>query len=43
MITTNGGFNNTGAFSPWVGLLLLVGYAVAVNVIGAILLARRDA
>jgi ABC-2 type transport system permease protein len=41
MITTNGSTN--GAFSPWVGLLLLVGYAVAVNVIGAILLARRDA
>jgi ABC-type transport system involved in multi-copper enzyme maturation permease subunit len=43
MITTNGGFNNTVYFSPWVGLLLLVGYAVAFNVIGAILLTRRDA
>ncbi len=43
MITTNGGFNGTSYFSPWVGLLLLVGYAVAVNVIGAILLVRRDA
>ncbi|MGA7835929.1 MAG: ABC transporter permease [Acidimicrobiales bacterium] len=43
MITTNGGFNGTGAFSPWVGMLILVGYAVAANVIGAVLLARRDA
>ncbi len=43
MITTNNGFSGTGAFSPWVGLLILVGYAVAANVIGAVLLARRDA
>lgn len=43
MITTNGGFNHTGAFSPWVGLLILVGYAVVANVIGAVLLTRRDA
>lgn len=43
MITTNNGFSGTGAFSPWVGLLILVGYAVAANVIGAVLLERRDA
>jgi ABC-2 type transport system permease protein len=42
MITTNGS-SGTGVFSPWVGLLILVGYAVAANVIGAILLSRRDA
>ena len=35
------GFPN--AFSPWVGLLILVGYAVAVLVIGGVLLLRRDA
>ncbi len=43
VITTNGGFNHSGAFSPWVGLLILVGYAVAINAIGAVLLLRRDA
>jgi ABC-type transport system involved in multi-copper enzyme maturation permease subunit len=43
MITTNNGFAGTGAFSPWVGLLILVAYAVAANVIGAVLLVRRDA
>jgi ABC-2 type transport system permease protein len=32
-----------GAFSPWVGMAILAGYAVAANVIGAILLMRRDA
>jgi hypothetical protein len=42
MITTNGG-TGTGVFSPWVGLLILVGYAVAANIVGAILLSRRDA
>jgi ABC-2 type transport system permease protein len=42
MITTNGS-SGTGVFSPWVGLLILVGYAVAANIIGAILLSRRDA
>lgn len=42
MITTNGS-SGTGAFSPWVGLLILVAYAVIANVIGAILLSRRDA
>ncbi|GEM_PF-296470 len=43
MITTNNGFTGTEAFSPWVGLLILVGYAVAAMVIGAVLLERRDA
>jgi ABC-type transport system involved in multi-copper enzyme maturation permease subunit len=43
MITTNGGFNGTNVFSPWVGLLIMVGYAVAACVIGAVLLSRRDA
>ena len=33
----------TGAFPPWGGLAILVGYAVAINVIGAMLLTRRDA
>jgi ABC-type transport system involved in multi-copper enzyme maturation permease subunit len=42
MITTNGG-SGVGAFSPWVGLLILVCYAVAANVIGAVMLSRRDA
>lgn len=31
------------AFSPWVGLLILVGYTAALLVIGAVLLVRRDA
>jgi ABC-type transport system involved in multi-copper enzyme maturation permease subunit len=43
MITTNNGFLGTHVFSPWVGLLVLVGYALAANVAGAVLLARRDA
>jgi ABC-2 type transport system permease protein len=43
MITTNNGFSGTNVFSPWVGLLILVGYAIVANVIGAVLLARRDA
>jgi len=33
----------TGAFSPWVGLLIVVGYAVALLVIGGVLLVQRDA
>jgi ABC-2 type transport system permease protein len=32
-----------GAFSPWIGLLILCGYAAAVLVIGGVLLVRRDA
>jgi ABC-type transport system involved in multi-copper enzyme maturation permease subunit len=32
-----------GAFSPWIGLLILWGYAVALLVIGGVLLVRRDA
>ncbi len=35
--------NGSNVFSPWVGFLILVGYVVAANVIGAILLTRRDA
>lgn len=31
------------AFSPWVGMAVLAAYVVGVNVVGAILLARRDA
>ncbi len=33
----------TGAFSPWVGFALLVGYAIAALVVGSWLLVRRDA
>jgi hypothetical protein len=32
-----------GAFSPWIGLLILCGYAAALLIIGGILLVRRDA
>jgi ABC-2 type transport system permease protein len=32
-----------GAFSPWIGLLILCGYAAALLVIGGVLLVRRDA
>ena len=32
-----------GAFSPWIGLLILCGYAAAVLLIGGVLLVRRDA
>ena len=35
--------NGNDAFSPWVGLLVLVGYAIAALVIGGWLLNRRDA
>jgi len=35
--------NGNDAFSPWVGLLVLVGYAMAALVIGGWLLNRRDA
>jgi ABC-2 type transport system permease protein len=35
------GFPN--AFSPWIGLLVLCGYAAALLVIGGVLLVRRDA
>ncbi|MGD0853151.1 MAG: ABC transporter permease [Acidimicrobiales bacterium] len=41
IITTNGGLNS--AFSPWVGLMVLCIYAVALLVIGNSLLQRRDA
>jgi hypothetical protein len=32
-----------GAFSPWIGLLILCGYAAAALVIGGVLFVRRDA
>jgi ABC-type transport system involved in multi-copper enzyme maturation permease subunit len=32
-----------GSFSPWVGLLVLAGYAAAALAVGSVLLARRDA
>jgi ABC-type transport system involved in multi-copper enzyme maturation permease subunit len=32
-----------GAFSPWIGLLILCGYAAAALVLGGVLLVRRDA
>jgi ABC-2 type transport system permease protein len=41
ILTTNG--STPFAFSPWIGLAVLAGYAVGVNIIGAVLLARRDA
>jgi ABC-2 type transport system permease protein len=41
MLTTNGSFN--GFFSPWVGLMILCIYAVALLVIGNSFLQRRDA
>ena len=43
MIASNGALHGTGLFSPWVGFLMLVGYAVAANILGAIFLTRRDA
>ena len=40
----NGSANSfRGAFSPWIGLLILCGYAAALLVIGGVLLVRRDA
>ncbi len=41
ILTTTG--QSPFAFSPWVGLGVLALYAVGVNVVGAVLLARRDA
>ncbi|MHB1988581.1 MAG: ABC transporter permease subunit [Acidimicrobiales bacterium] len=32
-----------GAFSPWIGLLVLCGYAAALLVVGGVLFVRRDA
>ncbi len=42
-ILTTTGPHNPFAFSPWVGLGVLALYALGVNVVGAILLTRRDA
>ena len=41
ILTTTG--SSPFAFSPWVGLGVLALYAVGVNVVGAVLLVRRDA
>ena len=38
---SNHGF--PGAFSPWIGVLILCGYAAAALVIGGVLLVRGDA
>jgi hypothetical protein len=38
---SNSGF--PGAFSPWIGLLVLCGYAAAALVIGGVMMVRRDA
>lgn len=40
MISANGLSNS---FSPWIGLLVMCGYAAAALLIGAVLLVRRDA
>jgi hypothetical protein len=42
MLTTKGPVFN-GAFSPWVGMMILCIYAVALLVIGNSFLQRRDA
>lgn len=42
LITTVGSSPH-GSFSPWVGFVLLCVYAIAANVVGAVLLVRRDA
>ena len=41
ILTTNGTVNF--AFSPWVGLALVAAYAIGANIVGAVLLVRRDA
>ncbi len=45
MMTVHVGFrgNDAPTFGPWVGLAILVGYAVVVLAVGAWLLVRRDA
>jgi len=40
IITIN---NNAHSFAPWTGMLVLLGYAAALLVIGGVLLVRRDA
>jgi ABC-type transport system involved in multi-copper enzyme maturation permease subunit len=40
-VISNVGFQ--GAFSPWIGLLILAGYTAALLTIGGLLLGRRDA
>jgi hypothetical protein len=41
VLTTNG--QHVGAFSPWVGLLILCIYAVVLLVVGVLMLEKRDA
>jgi ABC-2 type transport system permease protein len=43
IVTTNHLNNNTGSFSPWVGMLVLAIEAAVLLVIGASLMDRRDA
>ncbi len=43
MISANGSLHGSDVFSPWVGFLILVGYVIVANVVGAVLLTRRDA
>lgn len=43
LLSANGSLGGSQLFSPWVGFMVLMGYVVVVNVIGAILLTRRDA
>ena len=42
-VVIHGGGGGTFTFSPWVGFGVLCGYAVALLVIGTVLLVRRDA
>jgi ABC-type transport system involved in multi-copper enzyme maturation permease subunit len=43
MLSANSALHGSKLFSPWVGFLILVGYVVVANIIGAILVTRRDA
>lgn len=42
-LVIHGGVGGTFTFSPWVGFGILCGYAVALLVVGTVLLVRRDA
>lgn len=43
LLTLNPSHTGENAFSPWIGLLVLGGYTVALLVIGGVLMVRRDA
>ncbi len=43
VLQTGPGSNNPNSFSPWVGLLIMLAYTLALLVIGAVLMQRRDA